>query len=91
MSKQIIHIAVDNQTVSALATRHFDRADSLGFMVVVDGRGQANIIHETYDIAFCEAERLASLEPGRRVRVLAIQAEMMCDYSPHLKGVACRG
>ena len=51
-------------------------------MVLVEGRGEPKAIHESYDVAYAEAERLAIKEPNRLVRVLQVVTQIRGEVKP---------
>ena len=51
-------------------------------MVLVEGRGEPKSVHESFDIAYAEAERLAIKEPNRLVRVLQVVSQIRGEVKP---------
>lgn len=52
------------------------------YMILVEGRGWPTKIHTAIEDARTEANRLAGIEPGRRVFVLASTEYARCEQSP---------
>ena len=54
----------------------------IAHMILVEGRGEPKTVHESFEIAYAEAERLAIKEPNRLVRVLQVVAQIRGEVKP---------